>query len=179
MLYPVSKPVPTGGRRASGGPSNGTNETNSRSCDSGGAVGGGNFGRSAIVADILYCRACVGSVGRGRSCAPIETMNVRLSYENYSAESTGHEMDAITDAQGHAQFPMQKDSASIARYVRYSARSAMEGVHASFGRHAYVFVFGQDREGEATTGDLVTDWTGTPQEMKSRIVARRRSTLDH
>lgn len=109
---------------------------------------------------------------------PIEAMKVRLSYENYSAESTGHEMDATTDSQGCGQFPMQKASASIARYVLYSASSATAGAHASFGRHANVFAFGHGRHGTATTGDFVTDWTGTPQEMRSRIVARQRPSFD-
>ena len=106
--------------------------------------------------------------------APIEGMKVRLSYKNYSAESNNHEMDAITDFQGQVQFPMQNASASVARYLVFSVRSALTGVHASFGRHATVFAFGQGRDGSATTGQMITDWTGSPEKMRSLIVARPR-----
>ena len=87
--------------------------------------------------------------------APLEGMTVRLYYQNYSAEMMGSEMDAVTDSHGHAQFPMQLASASAARYIVYSYRSAMAGVHASFGRHAGVFAYGQGRDGSATTGDAI------------------------
>lgn len=110
---------------------------------------------------------------------PIEGMKVRLSYQNYSAESKSHELDATTDFQGRVYFSTRRASASIAHYVMYSALSATTGVHASFGRHANVFTFGQGRDGSATTGDVITDWTGVPQEMKSRIIARQRSRLEH
>ena len=109
--------------------------------------------------------------------APLEGMAVRLYYQNYSAETTGSEMDAVTDSQGHAQFSMQLASASAARYIVYSCRSAMAGVHASFGRHAGVFAYGQGRDGSATTGEAITDWTGSPEEIQSRIVARQRPRL--
>ncbi len=105
--------------------------------------------------------------------APIEGMTVRLSYQNYSTESKGHELDATTDSRGHVQFPLRRSSASLGRAIAYSARSAIEGVHAGFGRHAFVFAFGHGRDGSATTGNVVTDWTGAPDEMKSRIVVRR------
>src|SRR5208283_4378641 len=108
----------------------------------------------------------------------IEGMKVRLSYQNYSAESKGHELDATTDSEGRVHFPPQKATASVARYVVYSAWSATTGVHASFGRHAYVFAFGQGRDGSATTGDVITDWTGSPEDMKSRIVATQRPRLE-
>ena len=110
--------------------------------------------------------------------APIEGMKVRLSYKNYSAESNNHEMDAITDFQGRVHFPIQNASASMARYVVFSARSALTGVHASFGRHATVFAFGQGRDGSATIGGMITDWTGSPEYTTSRIVARQRPRLE-
>jgi hypothetical protein len=108
---------------------------------------------------------------------PIEGMRVRLSYQNYSAESSGHELDATTDIQGRVYFPIQKASASMARCIVYSLRSAAAGVHASFGRHANVFTFGKGRDGSATTGEVITDWTGSPREMKSRIIAGQRQKL--
>lgn len=105
---------------------------------------------------------------------PIKGMKVRLSYQNYSTESNGHELDAITNSQGRVYFPLQESAASIGRYIIYSVWSATTGVHASLGRHAGVFTFGQGRDGVAATGNVVVDWTGSPREMKSRIVAKLR-----
>src|ERR1700756_848408 len=38
--------------------------------------------------------------------------------------------------------------------------SPLAGVHASFGRHAYVFAFIGDYEGEVVTNTYVADWQG-------------------
>lgn len=108
---------------------------------------------------------------------PLQGMKVRLSYRNHSVESAGHELDAVTGADGRVFFPLRTDSAPAARYMAQSVRAATVGVHASFGRHATVFAFGQGREGSAAADNLVTDWTGTPPEMKSRIVAHRTLNL--
>lgn len=110
---------------------------------------------------------------------PLEGMKVRLSYQNYSAEVKGHELDAVTDPDGRVTFPLQRESASLARYLVYSAWSATTGVHASFGQHAGVIAFGQGRNGSAIADNAITDWTGTPLEMKSRIVARELPRLQH
>lgn len=53
-----------------------------------------------------------------------------------------------------------------------------EGVHASFGRHATVFTFGQGWEGEAVSGEFVMDWAGSPDHVSSRIVARPRPIIN-
>lgn len=103
---------------------------------------------------------------------PLESMTVRLVYQNHSSEETRHEVDALTDSLGHVQFLEQRSSASVARYLVYSVRSGMAGIHASFGRHAGVFAFGHGRQGDSITGDILTDWTGTPPRMSSRIVAK-------
>jgi len=44
--------------------------------------------------------------------------------------------------------------------------------HASFGPHAHVFAFWKGREGDATNGNLIVDWTGTPDTMESKILAK-------
>ena len=111
--------------------------------------------------------------------APIGGMTVRLSYRNYSTESEGHELDATTDSLGYSHFPMQRSSASLGRYFTFSALSATAGVHASFGRYAYIFAFGKGLKADETTGSPLTNWTGEPAEMKSRLVARRRLGLGH
>jgi hypothetical protein len=101
--------------------------------------------------------------------APVEGMTVRRIYQNYSTEAKGHENDQITDINGQAAFAAQWSSASIVRRCVFTTLSARAGVHASFGRHAYVFAFGNGREGTAIAGGNVLDWTGEPAEMKTLI----------
>lgn len=104
---------------------------------------------------------------------PLEGMTVRLTNQNYSAEPEGHRRDLITDSRGSVEFSSQIASSCIVRYVWYTLLAARAGIHASFGRHASVFVFGQGREGSAIENDAFTDWTGSPDRMESRIVAER------
>jgi hypothetical protein len=105
-------------------------------------------------------------------------MTVRLSYQNYSAEASGHELDALSDDRGHASFPAQTIRAPVARRLLSILSSAAAGVHASFGPHAYVFAFGQGLEGQDVdpTADVLVDWTGAPTRMKSRIVVKPLAT---
>jgi hypothetical protein len=105
---------------------------------------------------------------------PLSGINVRLAYEDYSAEGQGHELTMTTDQTGHALFLPQYERASFFQRVFYTLSSATAGVHASFGRHAYVFAFGGGYEGDAVSGKYVTDWRGFPGTMESRIVAKRR-----
>jgi hypothetical protein len=102
---------------------------------------------------------------------PIEGMTVRRVYQDYSIESEGHEEDRITNGQGYTFFPAATSSSSIAQRCIFTVLSARAGVHASFGRHASVFAFGNGRQGAAVSGPYVTDWTGGPAYMKSRITA--------
>jgi hypothetical protein len=104
---------------------------------------------------------------------PIPQINVRLVYKNHSAESESHEVTLITDENGHALFPQHYEKACIFQRLFYTLSSARAGVHASFGRHAYVFAFGSGYEGSAVTGKYVADWRGKPDSMQSRIVAKR------
>jgi hypothetical protein len=102
---------------------------------------------------------------------PIAGMLVRLDYQNYSVEQEGHEEDRITDGSGHAKFPRHTSSASLLRRCYYTAQSGAAFAHASFGPHDSVFALGNHLEGSATSGEFVTDWTGHPAQMESRIVA--------
>jgi hypothetical protein len=102
---------------------------------------------------------------------PLSGMLVRLSYTNYSVESTGHEENRYTDQSGAIIFPKHRRWASMLQRTFYTALSASAFAHASFGPHAYVFAFGNRREGDATSGEFVTDWPGKPERMESRIVA--------
>jgi hypothetical protein len=104
---------------------------------------------------------------------PVEGITVRETWQNYSVEMEGHETDRQTDTNGHATFPAQHSKYSVLRQVAGTASNfAHLYVHASYGPHATVFAFGKGLEGTATTGTFVTDWTGSPSLMRSRIVVR-------
>jgi hypothetical protein len=105
---------------------------------------------------------------------PIPGIRVRLVYENYSAENQDHEITLTADENGHVLFPPQYAKASLSQLMRYTLAEAPAFVHASFGRHAYVFAFGNGYEGSAVSGEYITDWTGSPASMKSRIVAQHK-----
>lgn len=73
-----------------------------------------------------------------------------------------------------AAFPSQYRAASLFQRAFYTALSALEGVHASFGNDAHVSVFARDwgYVGTAVTGPYVTDWTGSPTKMTSTVIAK-------
>jgi len=98
---------------------------------------------------------------------PIPSMNVCLVYENYSAEGADHEITLKTDEHGRAFFPPRYRRASLFQRVLYTVLAARAFVHASFGRHAYVFAFGDGYEGIDGT-----DWRGTPESLQSKIVIK-------
>lgn len=106
---------------------------------------------------------------------PVPGATVRVTYQNYSAERESHEMDAITDGQGHAKFSVQTLSTSLSRRIVAMLSSASAGVHASFGPHASVSAFGNGLEGFAIDKqkNVVIDWAGKPDHMESRIVVTR------
>jgi hypothetical protein len=103
---------------------------------------------------------------------PVAEVSVRLSYQNYSAESDSHEITLITKGEGHVLFPQQRKWTIPLLLLFHTAASATAGVHASFGRHAFVFIFGRRYEGQGESGKYVTDWNGSPAQMKSTIIAR-------
>lgn len=107
---------------------------------------------------------------------PVAGVTVRLTFQNYSAEPEPHEIDAITDAQGHVRFSAQTVNASVGRHIATVLSSAMAGVHASFGPYASISAFGNGLEGVAIDErkNVVVDWTGKPDHMHSRIVITRR-----
>ncbi len=106
----------------------------------------------------------------GRALAGI---NVRLVYQNYSTDGRSHEVTLTTDENGRVLFPAQHGRAFLVQRLFYTISSAQAGIHASLGRHAYVFTFGSGYEGDAVTGKYITDWRGTPESMESRIIARK------
>jgi len=104
---------------------------------------------------------------------PLANTNVRLVYQNYSAEGRSHELTLTTDENGRVLFPAQYERVCVLQRLYYTVSSAGAGVHASFGRHAYVLAFGGGYEGNAVDGKHLTDWRGTPDSMESRIVVKK------
>jgi hypothetical protein len=107
---------------------------------------------------------------------PIPEINVRLVYQNYSAEGRSHEVTLRADENGYVLFPPNYETASLFQRVLYTMSSATGGVHASFGRYAHVFAFRGGSHGFPATGDYVADWQGKPDAVQSRIIARRNSS---
>lgn len=105
---------------------------------------------------------------------PLDGMTVTLTYQNYSAESEGHSEQKQTDAGGYVVFSPRSLKASRWRRIVTTLQSAGAGVHASFGPHAWVMAHGNGLDGMAVSNGYVTDWTGAPARMASRIVAKPR-----
>ena len=103
---------------------------------------------------------------------PLEGITVTLSYQNYSAESEGHLERKLTDASGYVVFSQRSLKASRLRRIVTTLESARAGVHASFGPHAGVWADGNGLRGYAVSNGYITDWTGAPQRMSSKIVAK-------
>jgi len=102
---------------------------------------------------------------------PVSGVTVRETYKNYSVLGEEGEHDLITNEQGKVFFPEKEGRASILGKVTGAASSLNGDVHASFGRHAYVFAFGKC-EGDSVKDGYVEDWTGYPAKYKSTIVCR-------
>ena len=94
-----------------------------------------------------------------RSGQPRKGATVRLVYRNYSVEAESHEIRLQTDEHGRVSFEPQRRNANLGKRLFYSASAAMAGVHASFGRHAYVLVFGNDHPARSTLNSSCTRGT--------------------
>jgi len=105
---------------------------------------------------------------------PLDGMTVTLTYQNYSAESEGHSEQKQTGPDGYVVFSPRSLKASRWQRVVTTLHSAEAGVHASFGPHAWVMAHGNGLNGIAVGNGYVTDWTGSPLRMVSRIVATPR-----
>lgn len=103
---------------------------------------------------------------------PLQGMTVRLSWQNYSVETEGHEEDRQTDENGYVVFPERRLNASLLSRLKRLSQLPLFNVHSGSGPHAFVFTFGNRLEGDAVTGEYITDWTGAPNHMQSRIIAK-------
>jgi hypothetical protein len=109
---------------------------------------------------------------------PIPAVLVRLSYTNYSAEDSDHQVDRMTNESGQAAFQKRTLHASLLRRAYYTLLSARAGVHASFGPSATVTAFrdgivGNDVDPKT---DILVFWHGQPNQMVSNIVMEPVST---
>jgi hypothetical protein len=109
---------------------------------------------------------------------PIPAVLVRLSYTNYSAEDSDHQVDRMTNESGQAAFQKRTLHASLLRWAYYTLLSARAGVHASFGPSATVTAFrdgivGYDVDPKT---DILVFWQGQPNQMVSNIVMEPVST---
>jgi hypothetical protein len=106
----------------------------------------------------------------------LEGMNVRLIYQDYSLESRSHEDTQTTDGSGHTRFGAKTTISTVGARMVGTLRSFSEtGFHASFGRYAYLIVFGKGRQAEYRNAS----WTGGSSSKQSRIVTRPDSSPDH
>jgi hypothetical protein len=100
---------------------------------------------------------------------PIEGMNVRLVYQDYSLESLSHEETQVTDVDGHVRFGAQTTISTVGAHIVGTLRSfGQTGFHASFGRHAFLVVFGKGRQADYRNDS----WTGGLSSKQSQIVTR-------
>jgi hypothetical protein len=106
------------------------------------------------------------------SSKPVPGVLVRENYQNYSAESEGHQEDRYSDANGCVHFAPKLTRASLLRRAIEIAYSAMAGVHASFGPYAYVIAFQGDARGDDVRGGYEYTWTGSPRHVDSSLVLR-------
>jgi hypothetical protein len=104
--------------------------------------------------------------------SPVEGVLVRESYQDYSAERTGHEADLSTPASGCVRFPPRPLQATILKRAFATISSATAGVHASFGPHAYVTAFAGSQRGDDVRDSYVYDWHGSPDVVNSTLTLR-------
>ena len=102
---------------------------------------------------------------------PLPGMTVRRSCKDYSGGAQSEE-DRRTDEHGKASFDERRvRSPALLRWLGNVLNVATQGVHASFGRHSYVFAFGGGLQGSPVRDGYVEYWRGSPESMESRIVA--------
>lgn len=103
---------------------------------------------------------------------PVSGVLIRESYQNYSAESEGHEEDRYADANGCVHFASKVTRASLLSRVVEIVRSATGGVHSSFGPYAYVTAFQGNAYSDDVRGGYEYAWQGTPRHVDSSLVLR-------
>ena len=76
---------------------------------------------------------------------PVEGINVRQVWQDYSVESTSHEEMLVTPPDGRVSFPERKISTPRIMRVLGPVKNALAtGVHAGFGNSCWLIVWGKD-----------------------------------
>jgi len=99
---------------------------------------------------------------------PLSGVSVRESYQNYSLERTGHEVDIVTGDDGKVLFPAKRIWNNLLLRSIGFLGALSGGVHASFGPHDYVVANGVS----PVKNGYLEDWMGRPSKMSSVIVLR-------
>jgi len=98
---------------------------------------------------------------------PIPGVLVRESYQNYSAEFSGHEQDLYTDARGCVHFPTKRITSPLFMRLLAILSSATAGVHASLGPYSSVVAFEGTQTGNDVRNGYIYSWTGESQRETS------------
>jgi hypothetical protein len=99
---------------------------------------------------------------------PIEGINVRQVWQDYSVELQSHEEVIVTGKNGKASFPERKVAAStLARILGPIGNVLNTGVHASFGPSSWLIVWGKD---DLEGGEIYL--VGKP--LPERVTVKRR-----
>ncbi len=105
---------------------------------------------------------------RGR---PLRGIDVLLTWQNYSIESSGHDETLRTDESGRVVFqPITLNLSMVRRIVGACKNIALYTVHAGIGIHAHVFLLPGDNRRLPLWPKPDIDWTGSPALVQSRIV---------
>ena len=84
---------------------------------------------------------------------PLKGAFVRQHWQDYSVESDGHEQDAYTDENGYVSFPERTIKASLlSRGLGAISNTLSQGIHASYGPHAFVAAYGEIVNGKRLEG---------------------------
>jgi hypothetical protein len=88
---------------------------------------------------------------------PIQGVVVRESWQQYSFETSSHEEDRLTNAEGNVSFPRRtRWSSFIGRFGGCINQLGLTGVHTSCGAHSYLVAF--------DNGIDTLDWQNSDQE---------------
>ncbi|MFL6283455.1 MAG: hypothetical protein ACJ74Q_09980 [Pyrinomonadaceae bacterium] len=103
---------------------------------------------------------------------PVKGAFVRQVWQDYDVEREGHEQDAGSNNDGYVSFPKRIIRTSPEERAKGRARNIQRlGVHASFGVHAYVLVWGEIVGCQRLEGDAdYKEGKPLPSQLKMRKV---------
>lgn len=102
--------------------------------------------------------------------SPVAGAKVRRVRQCYLSEPSSTEEDRITGVDGKVEFPEISNESGVWQVATGIIQNLRAGVHASFGRTAFVFVRGVGFEGTDVSEGRLKTWTGQEGAMMSTIV---------